>query len=91
MRTWPKGLQIGGGITLDNAQEWLDIGASKVIVTSYLFPNASFSLPRLQALCEKVGKENLVIDVSCRKRENQWIVAMNKWQTLTDMVVNKGK
>ncbi|KAI9304071.1 Phosphoribosylformimino-5-aminoimidazole carboxamide ribotide isomerase [Cunninghamella echinulata] len=89
LRTWPKGLQIGGGITLDNAQEWLDIGASKVIVTSYLFPNASFSLPRLQALCEKVGKENLVIDVSCRKRENQWIVAMNKWQTLTDMVVNK--
>ncbi|CAO3640818.1 unnamed protein product [Cunninghamella blakesleeana] len=89
LQAWPKGLQIGGGITLENAQEWLDMGASKVIVTSYLFPNATFSLSRLQELCEKVGKRNLVIDVSCRRRENQWIVAMNKWQTLTDMVVNK--
>ncbi|ORZ05232.1 Phosphoribosylformimino-5-aminoimidazole carboxamide ribotide isomerase [Absidia repens] len=89
LQTWPQGLQVGGGITLDNAQEWLDNGASKVIITSYLFPEAKFSLERLKAICQKVGKNNLVVDVSCRRSENQWVVAMNKWQTMTDMIVNK--
>ncbi|KAG6861614.1 Histidine biosynthesis bifunctional protein hisB, partial [Termitomyces sp. Mi166 len=26
---WPGGLQIGGGINDQNAQEWIDVGASK--------------------------------------------------------------
>ncbi|CAG8487508.1 2876_t:CDS:2, partial [Acaulospora morrowiae] len=86
---WPGGLQIGGGITVGNAEEWLKAGAEKVIVTSYLFPDAKFSLSRLQELCEKLGKEKIVVDVSCRRREEKWIVAMNKWQTMTDMEVNK--
>ncbi|KAG0281508.1 Enzyme that catalyzes the fourth step in the histidine pathway [Linnemannia exigua] len=89
LRTWPDGLQVGGGITLDNAQFWIDAGAAKVIVTSYLFPGAKFSLERLQALAEAVGKDRLVVDVSCRKRGSEWIVAMDKWQTMTDMKVNK--
>ncbi|CDS11408.1 hypothetical protein LRAMOSA03671 [Lichtheimia ramosa] len=86
---WPNGLQVGGGITSENAQTWLDYGASKVIVTSYLFPNARFSKERLVDLCQRVGKERLVVDVSCRRRDNKWIVAMNKWQTMTDMEVNQ--
>ncbi|RUS29221.1 hypothetical protein BC938DRAFT_480912 [Jimgerdemannia flammicorona] len=61
---WPGGLQIGGGITADNAQEWVDAGADKVIVTSYLFPDARFSLARLEELERRVGKERLVVDVS---------------------------
>ncbi|KAL1935138.1 hypothetical protein VTP01DRAFT_4278 [Rhizomucor pusillus] len=89
LAAWPLGLQIGGGITLDNALQWLEHGASKVIVTSFLFPDAKFSLERLQALSQLVGKEKLVVDVSCRKRSDKWIVAMNKWQTMTDMEVNK--
>ncbi|KAF9119148.1 Enzyme that catalyzes the fourth step in the histidine pathway [Mortierella sp. 14UC] len=89
LRTWPDGLQVGGGITLDNAQFWIDAGAAKVIVTSYLFPGAKFSLERLQALAEAVGKDRLVVDVSCRKRGSEWVVAMDKWQTMTDMKVNK--
>ncbi|KAG9067951.1 Enzyme that catalyzes the fourth step in the histidine pathway [Linnemannia hyalina] len=89
LRTWPDGLQVGGGITLDNAQFWIDAGAAKVIVTSYLFPGAKFSLERLQAISEAVGKDRLVVDVSCRKRGTEWIVAMDKWQTMTDMKVNK--
>ncbi|KAI8329923.1 hypothetical protein BC941DRAFT_441617 [Chlamydoabsidia padenii] len=89
LRTWPQGLQVGGGINLDNAQEWINAGASKVIVTSYLFPDSKFSLERLRELYRKVGKDKLVVDVSCRRSGNQWVVAMNKWQTLTDMVVNK--
>ncbi|KAI9136367.1 Phosphoribosylformimino-5-aminoimidazole carboxamide ribotide isomerase [Paraphysoderma sedebokerense] len=89
LKTWPGGLQIGGGITCDNAKEWLNEGAEKVIVTSWLFPDAKFSLARLQQICGSIGKDKLVVDVSCRRRGDRWIVAMNKWQTLTDMEVNK--
>ncbi|KAJ3117725.1 Enzyme that catalyzes the fourth step in the histidine pathway [Phlyctochytrium bullatum] len=64
LAAWPKGLQIGGGINIDNAQAWLDAGASKIIVTSWLFPSSKFSEERLRKLCESVGKENLVVDVS---------------------------
>ncbi|RIB24913.1 Phosphoribosylformimino-5-aminoimidazole carboxamide ribotide isomerase [Gigaspora rosea] len=89
LRAWPGGLQIGGGITLDNAREWIDAGADKVIITSYLFPDTKFSLSRLQEFCNKLGKERVVVDLSCRKQGNKWIVAMNKWQTITNMEVNK--
>ncbi|KAF3901725.1 hypothetical protein AA313_de0200313 [Arthrobotrys entomopaga] len=86
---WPGGLQVGGGISVQNAQKWLDWGAEKVIVTSYLFPEAKFSLERLEELSASIGKENLVVDVSCRRRDDKWFVAMNKWQTITDMEVTK--
>lgn len=86
---WPRGLHVGGGINGDNAQEWLDKGAEKVIVTSYLFPQCKFSLERLQDLSARVGKANLVVDLSCRKRGDKWIVAMNRWQDMTDTEVNK--
>lgn len=89
LAAWRGGLQVGGGITEANAQEWLDAGASKVIVTSYLFPSARFSLPRLQSLSRLVGRDRLVVDVSCRKLGDKWVVAMNKWQDHTDMHVNK--
>ncbi|KAI0036726.1 Phosphoribosylformimino-5-aminoimidazole carboxamide ribotide isomerase [Vararia minispora EC-137] len=83
------GLQIGGGINIDNARSWLDSGASKVIVTSFLFPGMKFSLDRLCELSRHVGKDRLVVDVSCRRRNNEWIVAMNKWQDMTDLSVTK--
>ncbi|RPD67092.1 Phosphoribosylformimino-5-aminoimidazole carboxamide ribotide isomerase [Lentinus tigrinus ALCF2SS1-7] len=86
---WPGHLQVGGGITAANAQEWIDAGAGKVIVTSYLFPDGKFSLERLQAVSSAVGKDKLVVDMSCRRRGDKWLVAMNKWQTITDMEVCK--
>ncbi|KXN86270.1 1-(5-phosphoribosyl)-5-[(5- phosphoribosylamino)methylideneamino] imidazole-4-carboxamide isomerase [Leucoagaricus sp. SymC.cos] len=89
LAAWPGGLQIGGGINEKNAKEWIDAGASKVIVTSHLFPNARFSLERLKAISEAVGRDMLVVDVSCRKRGTKWMVAMNKWQDITDMEVSK--
>ncbi|GAA6049030.1 hypothetical protein JCM3770_005447 [Rhodotorula araucariae] len=88
LQAWPNGLQVGGGINESNAQEWLDAGAEKVIVTSYLFPNAKFDEDRLRRLADKVGKERLVVDVSCRRRDDKWIVAMDRWQVMTDMEVN---
>lgn len=63
-----------------------------MIITSYLFPSGKFSLERLQAVLKALGgdKEKLVIDLSCRRRGDTWFVAMNKWQTITDMELNKG-
>ncbi|OAX43497.1 Phosphoribosylformimino-5-aminoimidazole carboxamide ribotide isomerase [Rhizopogon vinicolor AM-OR11-026] len=89
LEEWRGHLQIGGGITADNAIEWLDAGASKVIVTSYLFPDGNFSLNRLQTISSLIGKDKLVVDVSCRRRGDGWFVAMNKWQDITTMEVNK--
>ncbi|CAA7259760.1 unnamed protein product [Cyclocybe aegerita] len=89
LAVWPDALQIGGGINDSNAKYWIGAGASKVIVTSYLFPNGKFSLDRLKAVNAAVGKERLVVDVSCRRRGDRWQVAMNKWQDITDMEVSK--
>ncbi|KAK9466009.1 hypothetical protein V1512DRAFT_264529 [Lipomyces arxii] len=89
LSAWRDGLQIGGGITSENAKFWIENGAEKVIVTSYLFPNAKFNLERLESLVSQVGKDRLVIDLSCRRRQNEWVVAMNKWQTLTETKIDK--
>ncbi|KAK4661499.1 Enzyme that catalyzes the fourth step in the histidine pathway [Podospora pseudopauciseta] len=90
LAAWPNNLQIGGGINETNAQEWINLGASKVIITSYLFPNGTFSQERLDKVLFALGgdKEKLVIDLSCRRKgEDRWFVAMDKWQTITDMEV----
>ncbi|KAF9515212.1 hypothetical protein BS47DRAFT_1391748 [Hydnum rufescens UP504] len=89
LEAWPDALHIGGGITPENALDWISAGAEKVIVTSYLFPSGKFSLDRLRDLSQKVGRERLVVDVSCRKAQHGWTIAMNKWQDLTDTSVTK--
>jgi phosphoribosylformimino-5-aminoimidazole carboxamide ribotide isomerase len=88
LAAWPGGLQIGGGITEANAMEWLDAGASHVIVTSALFDASGKFLPAaLEAMVKFTGAEKLVIDLSCRRTSSGWTVAMNRWQTLTDLDV----
>jgi phosphoribosylformimino-5-aminoimidazole carboxamide ribotide isomerase len=88
LAAWPGGLQIGGGITGENAAGWLSAGASQVIVTSYLFEGARFVEKRLDELVAEIGREHLVIDLSCRRLDNGWVVAMNRWQTLTDLSIS---
>jgi phosphoribosylformimino-5-aminoimidazole carboxamide ribotide isomerase len=63
-----------------------------VIITSYLFPDATFSLERLEEVLKALedNKDKLVIDLSCRRKDQSWVVAMNKWQTLTDFEINQG-
>ena len=86
---WPGGLQIGGGINESNASHWLDAGASHVIVTSALFdPDGRFLEETLRSLTARIGSERLVIDLSCRRTGDGWTVAMNRWQTLTDLQVD---
>jgi phosphoribosylformimino-5-aminoimidazole carboxamide ribotide isomerase len=88
LAAWPGGLQIGGGISTANAKEWLDAGASHVIVTSALFDrDGKFLSETLDALVKAIGADKLVIDLSCRRTSSGWTVAMNRWQTLTDLDV----
>ena len=83
------GLQVGGGINPENAAEWLLAGASHVIVTSCLFDSDGAFLPdRLDQLVAEVGKERLVIDLSCRGKADGWVVAMNRWQNPTNLLVD---
>jgi len=85
---FPGGLQLGGGIRPCNAVEYLTAGASHVIVTSYLFESdGTFSETRLNKIVAAAGKERLVIDLSCKATGSGWTVAMNRWQTLTDLHV----
>ncbi len=96
LSAYSDGLQIGGGINSDNAKEWIDAGASHVIVTSWLFDQAGNLLgERLQELVAKVGRQRLVIDLSCRRVNSgagkpEWRVAMNRWQTLTEVPIDFG-
>jgi len=86
---WPGGLQVGGGIHPGNAADWLAAGADKIIVTSWLFDaEARFCPGRLSALAEAVGPERVVVDLSCRGKRPSWTVAMNRWQTPTDLRVD---
>ena len=86
LAAWPGGLQVGGGIRLDNAAEWIEAGASHVIVTSCLFDDRGVFLPeQLEGLAKELGSERLVVDLSCRRSGTGWVVAMNRWQTLTNL------
>jgi phosphoribosylformimino-5-aminoimidazole carboxamide ribotide isomerase len=89
LAAWPGGLQIGGGIGAANAAEWLQAGASHVIVTSWLFDAAGDFLPgRLDTIRSEVGCDRLVIDLSCRRDPGGgWTVCMNRWQTRTSLAV----
>jgi phosphoribosylformimino-5-aminoimidazole carboxamide ribotide isomerase len=85
LAAYPGGLQVGGGITLENAREWLDSGASHVIVTSWLFPQGVFALERLEAMAQAIGIDRLVVDLSCRRTPaGDYHVATDRWQTITE-------
>ncbi len=87
LNAWPGGLQIGGGIDLDNAVSWLDAGAQAVIVTSWVFHDGVVDEDRLQRLSQKIGKQRLVLDLSCRKRADQYLIVTNRWQTFTSEAI----
>lgn len=88
LRTYPNGLQIGGGITAENAAEYIEAGASHVIVTSYVFKDGEIHWENLKKLVEAVGKEHVVLDLSCRKKDGRYYVVTDRWQTFTNVVVD---
>ena len=89
LAAWPGGLQIGGGITAENAQEWLDAGAAKVIVTSYIFKEGEILLGNLEKLFSVIGKNRLVLDLSCRKKaDGNYYIVTDRWQKFTNRMLN---
>jgi phosphoribosylformimino-5-aminoimidazole carboxamide ribotide isomerase len=85
---YPGGLQIGGGITAENAKEFLDAGASHVIVTSYVFREGKINYENLARLKDAVGREHLVLDLSCRKKDDFYYIVTDRWQKFTDEKVS---
>ena len=101
LAAYPGGLQVGGGITADNAMEYIGAGASHVIVTSWIFPEGKLDRERLERLSKTVGRDHLVLDLSCKRIANastgdsvlhgkdcpRWKIAINRWQTLIDIEI----
>src|SRR6266550_5403563 len=87
LAAYPDGLQIGGGVNADNARAWLDAGASHVIVTSWVFREGRVDRERLTKLIQIIGKEYLVLDLSCRRRGEDYFVVTDRWQEFTDVAL----
>lgn len=84
LKSYPGGLQAGGGITAENAAEYLAAGASHVIVTSYVFRDGKINYENLEKLKKEAGTEHIVIDLSCRKKEEDYYIVTDRWQKYTE-------
>jgi phosphoribosylformimino-5-aminoimidazole carboxamide ribotide isomerase len=88
LAAWPQGLQLGGGVNTANAREWLVAGADKLIVTSFVFSDGKLQEARLAEMVKLVGRERLVLDLSCRKRDGKYYVVTDRWQQFSDLEVS---
>jgi|SRR5579859_4505728 len=88
LQAYPGGLQVGGGINRENAARWLETGASHVIVTSWVFHSGQVNWERLRQLVGEIGRERLVLDLSCRLRDKEYWVVTDRWQKFTSVPVN---
>lgn len=89
LSAYPDGLQVGGGIHAQNACQYLEAGASHVIVTSYVFCDGKIQYENLEKICSETGKEHLVLDLSCRKKDGEYHIVTDRWQKYTDVVLNE--
>jgi len=87
LAAYPGGLQIGGGVTAENAAGWLAAEAAQVIVTSWVFREGRVDWDRLEQLSRLVGPERLVLDLSCRRRDGRYYVVTDRWQKFTELTV----
>ena len=86
--TYPGGLQVGGGINAQNARNWLEGGASHVIITSWVFRDGHLDWDRLKELVKIIGKYQLVLDLSCRRRGEDYFVVTDRWRKFTDLAIS---
>lgn len=89
LEAYPGGMQIGGGVTALNAEDYIRAGASHVIVTSFVFKDGKVNYENLKALVEAVGKKHIVLDLSCRKKDGDYYIVTDRWQKFTDVKVNR--
>lgn len=87
LSSYPGGFQIGGGITADNASEYIQKGASHVIVTSFVFKDGKVNYDNIHKLVDAVGKEHIVLDLSCRRKDNDYYIVTDRWQKFTDVTI----
>ena len=87
LHTYSGGLQLGGGVHPENAESYLYAGASHVIVTSYVFRNGQLSWENLEKMVRTVGREHLVLDLSCRKKDDRYYIVTDRWQKFTNVPV----
>ncbi len=80
---YPFGLQVGGGLNLNNSDVWIDRGASHVIITSFVFHDANIDWDNLQRLYERIGREHLVLDLSAKKVDDRYFIATDRWQKVS--------
>lgn len=85
LQTFPGGLQVGGGISPQNARSFLEAGASHVIVTSYVFHHGILDQDRLHEMIRTVGKDNLVLDLSCKEKDGEFYIVTDHWQRFTSV------
>ena len=86
---YPGGLQIGGGMNADNAAFFLEKGASHIIVTSYVFREGRIDWDHLDQMVKAVGKDHLVLDLSCRRRDEGYYIVTDRWQKFTQVPLNR--
>ncbi|PLS83298.1 MAG: phosphoribosylformimino-5-aminoimidazole carboxamide ribotide isomerase [Chloroflexi bacterium] len=89
LSAFPGGMHYGGGVTPENAAQYLDAGASHVIVTSYVFRDGQINVERLRRLVTTVGAQRLVLDLSCRRQGEAFWVVTDRWQRFTTVQVNE--
>lgn len=89
LTAYPKGLQVGGGVNLDNALDYIELGATHVIVTSFIFSDGQFKFDNLKAISALVGKSRLVVDLSCRKKNGKYYVVTDRWEKFTEFELNQ--
>ena len=87
LAAWPGGMQYGGGVNQENAAQWLAAGASHVIATSYIFFGGQIDWERLTRLAASIGRDRLVLDLSCRVRDGQYWVVTDRWQKFTSVAL----
>lgn len=83
LQAYPGGLMVGGGINDENAGDFLDKGASHVIVTSFVFKDGRINYENLDKLTKAVGKENIVLDLSCKSDGTDYYVVTDRWQKMS--------
>ncbi|KAH9738202.1 1-(5-phosphoribosyl)-5-((5-phosphoribosylamino)methylideneamino) imidazole-4-carboxamide isomerase [Citrus sinensis] len=89
LHAYPGGLQVGGGINSDNSLSYIEEGATHVIVTSYVFNNGQMDLERLKDLVRVIGKQRLVLDLSCRKKDGKYAIVTDRWQKFSDVYLDE--
>jgi len=89
LEAWPGGMQIGGGINSKNGGLWLDRGASHIIVTSYVFSGGTVHMGRIKELVAAVGRKNIVLDLSCRRKDDEYYIVTDRWQKFTDVIITE--